>query len=79
MTESNQPHRRSRPVVTPTSPPALRRNSPYSSNNSVGNGPSPTLVVYALRIPITRPIRVGPIPDPAAAPPAVGEDDVTNG
>src|SRR5215213_8609539 len=69
-TASNQPQRRSRPVVTPTSPPCLRRYSPLASNSSVGNGPEPTRVVYALRIPTTRSIRVGPIPEPAAAPPA---------
>src|ERR671933_1313517 len=78
-TASNQPQRRSRPVVTPTSPPCLRRYSPLASNSSVGNGPEPTRVVYALRIPTTRLIRVGPIPEPTAAPPAVGFDDVTNG
>ena len=79
MTASNQPQRRLRPVVTPNSPPVLRRYSPSASKSSVGNGPEPTRVVYALRIPITRPMRVGPIPEPAAAPPAVGLDDVTNG
>ena len=36
-------------------------------------------VVYALRIPITRVIFVGPIPDPVDAPPAVGLEDVTKG
>ena len=66
-------------MVTPTSPPVLRRYSPLSSNSSVGNGPEPTRVVYALRMPITALIRVGPMPEPAAAPPAVGLDDVTNG
>src|SRR3954467_13246182 len=78
-TESNQPQRRSRPVVTPTSPPCLRRYSPLASNSSVGNGPEPTRVVYALRMPTTRLIRVGPLPAPHAPPPAVGLDDVTNG
>ena len=43
----------------------------------MGNGPEPTRVVYALRIPITRSMRVGPMPEPADAPPAVGLDDVT--
>jgi hypothetical protein len=44
-TESNQPQRRGRPVVTPNSPPALRSHSPWSSRSSVGNGPDPTRVV----------------------------------
>src|SRR6202044_250599 len=79
MTASNQPQRRRRPVVTPNSPPVLDRYSPFSSNNSVGNGPEPTRVVYALRIPSTVVIRVGPMPEPTAAPPAVGFDDVTYG
>ena len=79
ITASNQPQRRSRPVVTPTSPPCLRRYSPHSSNSSVGNGPVPTRVVYALRMPTTPVIRVGPMPLPDAAYPAVGLDEVTNG
>ena len=58
-TASNQPQRRSRPVVVPNSPPCLRRCSPLSSNSSVGNGPEPTRVVYALMMPMTRSIRVG--------------------
>jgi len=45
----------------------------------VGKGPSPTRVVYALTMPRTSVIRVGPMPDPAQAPPAVGEEEVTNG
>src|SRR3712207_4328051 len=79
MTASNHPHRRSRPVVTPTSPPCLRRYLPNESCSSLGNGPEPTRVVYALRMPTTRAMRVGPMPEPVAAPPAVGLDDVTNG
>ena len=66
-------------MVTPTSPPVLARYSPFSSNSSVGNGPEPTRVVYALRMPSTVVIRVGPMPEPTAAPPAVGFDDVTYG
>src|SRR5215470_1253081 len=38
-----------------------------------------TRVVYALTIPITLLIRVGPMPDPTHAPPAVGLEEVTNG
>src|ERR1700716_2195873 len=79
MTASNQPHRLRRPVVTPTSPPVLLRYSPNWSNSSVGNGPDPTRVVYALRMPNTVVMRVGPIPEPTHAPPAVGFDDVTKG
>ena len=45
----------------------------------VGNGPEPTRVVYALTMPITRVIFVGPIPEPVDAPPAVGLEEVTNG
>ena len=41
MTASYQPHRRSRPVETPTSPPTFQSFSPSSSNSSVGNGPGP--------------------------------------
>ena len=66
-------------MVTPNSPPVLRSRSPISSCSSVGNGPDPTRVVYALRMPITVAIRVGPMPEPALAPPAVGFDEVTNG
>ena len=79
ITVSTQPVRRGRPVVTPYSPPALRSHSPCSVSSSVGNGPAPTRVVYALRMPITLVIRVGPMPAPAQAPPDVGELDVTNG
>src|SRR5690348_13630889 len=79
MTASNQPVRRARPVVVPYSPPASRRYSPCSSVSSVGNGPAPTLVVYAFRMPTTLVILVGPTPEPTQAPPAVGEDEVTNG
>ena len=79
ITASNQPQRRARPVVTPYSPPVLRRCSPCSSFSSVGNGPEPTRVVYALTMPMTLVIRVGPIPAPTQAPPAVGFEEVTNG
>src|SRR6185312_10708430 len=79
ITASNQPQRRARPVVTPYSPPALRSQSPWSPSSSVGNGPAPTRVVYALTMPMTVVIRVGPIPEPAQAPPAVGDEEVTNG
>ena len=45
----------------------------------MGNGPSPTRVTYAFATPTTRSIRVGPTPDPVHAPPAVADEDVTNG
>src|ERR1700732_4854487 len=79
ITASNQPVRRSRPVVTPYSAPVLRSHSPWASRSSVGNGPEPTRVVYAFSIPITLVIRVGPMLEPTHAPPAVGDEDVTNG
>src|SRR4051812_12689266 len=78
-TASNQPQRRSRPVVVPYSTPTSRRWAPLASNSSVGNGPAPTRVVYALITPMTWEIRVGGMPEPTHAPPAVGLDEVTNG
>ncbi|CAB4582448.1 unannotated protein [freshwater metagenome] len=36
-------------------------------------------MVYALTIPITVEILLGPMPDPVAAPPATGLEEVTNG
>ena len=71
--------RRGRPVVVPNSKPRERRNSPDSSKSSVGNGPAPTRVVYAITMPITRVMRPGPIPEPVEAPPAVELLEVTNG
>src|SRR5882757_8418431 len=78
-TASNQPQRRRRPVTEPNSWPTRDRCSPNSSNNSVGNGPAPTRVAYALTMPKTSCNRRGPKPVPAAAPPAVVVDEVTNG
>ena len=49
------------------------------ANNSVGKGPEPTRVVYALITPITRSMREGPTPAPVQTPPATAVDDVTNG
>ena len=46
---------------------------------SLGNGPSPTRVTYALATPTTSSIRFGPIPKLTAAPAAIGLDEVTNG
>jgi len=47
-----------------------------SSSSWVGNGPSPTLVVYALATPITLSILEGPTPAPTQAPPESVEDDL---
>ena len=66
-------------MLTPTSPPVVCRNSPHLSNSSVGNGPAPTRVVYALMMPSVDVIFVGPMPAPTHAPPDVGFDEVTNG
>ncbi len=65
--------------MTPYSPPVWRSQSPISSVSSVGNGPEPTRVVYAFRMPMIFVSRFGGMPAPAHAPPEVGEDDVTNG
>src|ERR671920_2478815 len=78
-TRSSHPHRLGRPVVAPYSLPTCRKVSPASSKSSVGNGPSPTRVVYALVTPITSPNDIGDIPAPTHAPPADGFEEVTNG
>src|SRR6266581_3813937 len=79
MGTSYQPHLRGRPVVVPNSQPACRSLSPSASSSSVGNGPSPTRVVYAFTIAITLSTRVGGMPLPVHAPPAVALDEVTKG
>jgi hypothetical protein len=79
ITQSSQPARRRRPVTVPYSRPMSIRVSPSASSSSVGNGPAPTRVVYALVMPTIRSMSRGPSPDPAHAPPAVGFDDVTYG
>src|SRR6188474_98923 len=79
VTPSNQPHRRGRPVVAPYSPPTSRSFSPRASLSSVGNGPSPTRVQYALATPRILPIFLGGTPVPAEMPQASEFDDVTNG
>ena len=78
-TRSSQPQRRSRPVVVPYSWPMSRMAAPTSSKSSVGNGPSPTRVVYALATPMTWSMRVGPTPVPVQAAPAIGLLLVTKG
>ena len=78
-TASSQPQRRGRPVTVPNSPPAMRSASAASGSASLGKGPSPTRVRYAFATPITAVMRVGPMPRPTQAPPAIGFDEVTNG
>ena len=51
--------------------------SPILSNSSVGNGPLPTLVTYALNMPIISLNFVVGIPNPEDIPPIVGLEDVT--
>ena len=46
---------------------------------SVGNGPPPTRVVYALTTPMVLPMRLGGIPSPVHTPPIVVDEDVTKG
>ena len=79
ITQSSQPARRRRPVTVPYSRPTSISVSPSASSSSVGNGPAPTRVVYALVIPTMRSMSRGPRPVPVHAPPAVGFDDVTYG
>src|SRR5262249_24896604 len=76
-TPSNQPQRRARPAVDPNSFPRAWSPSPTASVNSVGNGPLPTPVVYAVATPSTASILVGPTPVPVEAPPAVELEEVT--
>ena len=78
-TKSNHPHLLSRPVVAPYSWPISLIFSPVESNNSVGKGPDPTLVVYALKIPLIFLILFGGTPKPEHAPAEVVLDDVTYG
>lgn len=51
-TRSSHPHRLGLLVVVPYSCPFCCRCSPVLSRSSVGNGPLPTLVVYAFTTPI---------------------------
>src|SRR3954469_14943873 len=76
-TRSRQPQRRGRPVVVPYSPPASRMRSPTSSSSSLGKGPERTGVAYALPIPHTSSISLGPTPAPAQPAPDTVFDDVT--
>ena len=79
ITASNQPHLLLRPVTVPNSCPNSPSLFPISFFCSVGNGPDPTLVVYAFVIPNTLLIFNNPKPDPLAALPETVEEDVTNG
>ena len=78
-TRSIQPQRRLRPVTEPNSCPNVQIWSPVLSNSSVGNGPAPTRVQYALKIPYTSPILLGAIPRPVQAPAQIVLEEVTNG
>ena len=78
-TASNQPQRRWRPVTVPNSCPRSPRRRPTSSSSSVGNGPEPTRVVYALTMPSTKPAALGPSPLPLATVPLTVFELVTNG
>src|SRR5690606_33658848 len=76
---SNQPHRRDLPVVAPNSCPSLCSFSPLASKSSVGNGPLPTRVQYALVMPITSLIFEGAMPSPLQTPLLVVLEEVTKG
>ena len=78
-TRSNHPHRLSLPVVAPYSCPIFLILSPIESNSSVGKGPEPTLVVYALNIPLILLILLGGTPSPEHAPAEVVFEEVTYG
>jgi len=78
--------RRVEPAATPPttgdgadSCPRSPSSVPVASLSSVGNGPEPIRVVYALAIPSTKPTADGPMPDPAAAVAATVLLLVTNG
>src|SRR5438067_2305871 len=59
--------------------PRARSRSPVESSISLGNGPLPTRVQYALVIPITVSMAVGATPVPVTAPPEVALEEVTKG
>src|SRR6266436_7838939 len=74
---SSQPQRLGRPVTAPNSLPRSRTSRASRSGISVGKGPPPTRVVYALETPRSCLILVGGTPTPVVAPPEVALDDVT--
>ena len=59
--------------------PTFRKKLPTSSLSSVGNGPFPTRVVYALTTPIVQSTVRGATPKPVQTPPTVVDEDVTLG
>ena len=56
-----------------------RRKQSLTFSCSVGKGPPPTLVVYALTTPIVLLMNLGGIPSPVHTPPIVAEEEVTKG
>src|SRR5579871_2691292 len=78
-TRSIQPHLRGLPVVAPNSLPIFLSSSPVASSSSVGNGPLPTRVQYALLTPITSLICCGATPKPLQTPADIVFDEVTHG
>ena len=78
-TKSNHPHLLFLPVVAPNSFPEDCNKSPSLSNSSVGNGPLPTLVTYALKIPIISFNLLPGIPKPGLIPPDEQFEEVTYG
>src|SRR4029077_13304506 len=76
-TASYHPHRLGRPVTDPYSLPPSRSRLPMSSSSSVGSGPAPTRVVYALATPSTPSIALGGTPRPVQTPPMLALDEVT--
>src|SRR5580704_2926579 len=78
-TPSIHPQRRGRPVVAPNSFPVFRSSSPVASSSSVGKGPPPTRVQYALLTPITSRIFWGATPRPVQTPAEIVLEEVTKG
>ncbi len=75
--KSSHPHLLGLPVVVPNSWPLFLSPYPISSFNYDGNGPYPTLVVYAFTTPIIVYILSGLNPKPVDAPPIDVLDEVT--
>src|SRR5262245_5365456 len=67
-TTSSQPQRRGRLVTVPYSLPRSRKRWPRGLSNSVGKGPPPTRVEYALTTPMIRPICRAGTPEPLEMP-----------
>merc|ERR1712226_60003 len=79
MKVSSHPHLLGLPVVVPNSCPLFLNNSSISLSPSVGNGPVPTLVRYALTTPYTSPIFLGGTPNPVQIAPIEQLLEVTLG